>query len=54
MSGFIGFFEKSVVFKKNLKYGQSLGSDVIALNFSKELDSTDCSTRVSETLDCGY
>ena len=28
-----------------------MGSDAIALNFSKELDSTDCSMRVLERLD---
>ena len=28
-----------------------VGSDVIALNFSKELDSTDCSMWVLERLD---
>ena len=28
--------------KNNLKYGRSMGSAAIALNFSKELDSTDC------------
>ena len=28
-----------------------MGSDVIALNFSKELDSTECSMRVLERLD---
>ena len=31
---------------KNLTHGQSMDSDAIALNFSKELDSTDCSMRV--------
>ena len=28
-----------------------MGSDAIALNFSKELDSNDCSIRVLEKLD---
>ena len=28
-----------------------MGSDAIALNFSKELDSNDCSLRVLEKLD---
>ena len=28
-----------------------MGSDAIALNFSKELDSTECSMRVLERLD---
>ena len=28
-----------------------MGSDVIVLNFSKELDSTECSMRVLERLD---
>ena len=41
-SRFTGFSEKSFFFfNKNLKNGQSIGSDAIALNFSKELDSTD-------------
>ena len=31
---------------KNLRHGQSMDSDAIALNFSQELDSTDCSMRV--------
>ena len=31
---------------KNLRRGQSMDSDAIALNFSQELDSTDCSMRV--------
>ena len=37
--------------KKDLKYGRSMGSDVFAFNFSKKLDSTDCSMRVFERLD---
>ena len=39
MSKFTGFSEKS---------GRSVGSDAIALNLSKELDSTDCSNWVLE------
>ena len=35
------FWEIFFFFNKNLKNGQSIGSDAIALNFSKELDSTD-------------
>ena len=31
---------------KNLRHGQSMDSDAIALNFSQKLDSTDCSMRV--------
>ena len=31
--------------------GEVLGSDAIALNFSKKLDSTDCFMRVLERLD---
>ena len=49
MSRFIEFFEKSVL-KKNVKYGRSMGSDAIALDFLKELDATDCSMRVWERL----
>ena len=43
MSRFTGFSEKYL--KKNLKvkYKRNVGSDAIALNFSKELDSTNCS-----------
>ena len=37
--------------KKNLKYGRRMGSDAIALNFLKKLESTDCSMRVLERLD---
>ena len=36
---------------KNLKYGRSIDSDAINLNFSKELDSTNCSVWVLERLD---
>ena len=32
--------------KKNQKYGRSMASDAIALNFLKELDSTGCSMQV--------
>ena len=47
-----GFPEKSFFKKKkNLKYGQSMGSDAIAVNFLKVVDSTDCSMRVLERLD---
>ena len=45
MSRFTGFSEKSFLKKLEL-YGPSMGSDAIALNFSKELDSTDCSMQV--------
>ena len=38
------------IFKKNLEYGQSMGSDFIVLNFSKELDSTACPMRTLERL----
>ena len=53
MSGFTGFPEKSF-FKKEKKskiWAKSMGSNAIALNFSKELDSTDCSMQVLERLD---
>ena len=52
MFRFTGFSEKSFFKKtKNLKYGRSVGSDAITLNFLKKLDSTDCSMRVLERLD---
>ena len=52
MSRFTGFSEKSFFKKyKYLKYGRSMGSDAITLNFSKELDSNDCSMRVLGRLD---
>ena len=51
MCRFTGFSEKLKKKKNDLKYGWSTGSDVIALNFLKELDSTDCSMRVLERLD---
>ena len=38
MSSFTGFSEKSFFKKKDLKYGRSIGTDAIALNFLKELD----------------
>ena len=45
-------FLRNLFFKeKDLKYGRSIGSDAIALNFSKELDYTDGSMRVLERLD---
>ena len=50
MSRFTGFSEKSS-FQKKKKKGQSIGSDVVTLNFSKELDSTNCSIQVLERLD---
>ena len=37
--------------RKILKYGRSMGSDSIAFNFLKELDSTDYSMQVLERLD---
>ena len=39
MRKFTGFSEKSW---NNLKYGRSMRSDAITLNFSKESDFTDC------------
>ena len=53
MSRFTGFSEKSFYKKKkkNLKYGRSMGSDAIALNSLKKLDSTDCSMWALERLD---
>ena len=50
MSRFTGFSEK--LKKNDLKYGRGLGSDAIALNLSKELDSTDCFMQVLERWDC--
>ena len=44
-------FLRNLFLKNYLKYGRSMGSDAIALNFSKELDSTDCSMGVLEILD---
>ena len=35
-------FLGNLFFKKNLKYGWNIGSDAIALSFSKGLDFTDC------------
>ena len=49
MSRFTGFSEKSFL-KENLKYGQSMGSDAVAWNFSKELDSTDYSIPASKIM----
>ena len=51
MSRFAGFSEKSFLKKCEL-WAKSMGSvrDAIALNFSKELDSTDCSMRVLKIL----
>ena len=40
-----------IICKNNLKYGQSMGSNAIALNFSKESDSTDFSMQVLGRLD---
>ena len=52
MSRFTGFSEKSFYKKKkNLKYERSMGSDAIALNSLKKLDSTDCSMWALERLD---
>ena len=44
MSRFTGFSEKYLFFlkKRSEIWAKSMGSDAIALNFSKELDSTDC------------
>ena len=44
-------FLRNLFYKKNLKHGRSMGSDAIALNFLKKLDSTDCSMWVLERLD---
>ena len=41
MSRFTGFSEKSL--KKTEIWAKFIGSDAIALNFLKELDSIDCS-----------
>ena len=54
MSRFTGFSEKSFLKKKKkkgLKYGRSMGSDAIASNLLKKLDSTNCSMWVLERLD---
>ena len=53
MSRFTGFSEKSFKKKKKkgLKYGRSMGSDAIASNLLKKLDSTDCSMWVLKRLD---
>ena len=54
MSRFAGFSEKSLFKKKKCEIWvkKSMGSvsDAITLNFSKELDPTDCSMRVFEIL----
>ena len=42
--GLLDFLRILFFLKKNLNYGRSMGSDAIVLNFSKKLDSTDCST----------
>ena len=44
-------FLTNLFLKKILEYGQSIGSDAIALNFLKKLESTDCSMCVLERLD---
>ena len=51
MSRFTGFSEN--FFLKSEIWAKSMGSDAIALNFLKELDSTDCmcSVQVLERLD---
>ena len=52
MSMFAGFFENLFLKKISELWAKSMGSvrDAIALNFSKELDSTDCSMRVLKIL----
>ena len=53
MSRFAEFSEKSFFLKKKTEiWAKSMDSvsDTIALNFSKELDSTDCSMLVLERL----
>ena len=52
MSRFAGFSEKSFFYFKSELWAKSVGTvrDAIALNFSKELDSTDCSMRVLKIL----
>ena len=50
MSRFAGFSEKSLKKNNKLKYGQNIGSDAIALDFLKKLDSTDLSMWVLERL----
>ena len=49
--GLLDFLRNLFLKRNDLKYGRSVGSDAIALNFSKELDSTDCSMRVLERSD---
>ena len=54
MSRLTGFSEKSFFSKKKLKYGQKVWAVDpigIALNFLKELDTTDCSMQVLEKLE---
>ena len=53
MSRFTGFSEKYFFEKKiwNMNKVWALGSDAIAVNFSKKLDSTDCFMWVLERLD---
>ena len=43
MSRFTGFSEKYLKKKSEIWAKYAMGSDAIALNFSNELDSTDCS-----------
>ena len=52
MSMFAGFFENLFLKKISELQAKSMGSvrDAIALNFAKELDSTDCSMRVLKIL----
>ena len=42
MARFTGFSEKPFFFKKSEIWAKSMDSDAIVLNFSKELDITDC------------
>ena len=50
MSRFTGLSEKSFLKKKSGIWAKSMGSDAIALNFLKELESTGCSIRALERL----
>ena len=51
MSKFTGFSEKSFFKKKTEIWAKSMGCDAMALNFSNELDFTDCSMQLLERLD---
>ena len=51
MSRFTGFSQKSLKKKTEIWAKYAMSSAAIALNFLKELESTDCSMRVWERLD---